>query len=213
MSLVPVVLADANVLYSGVLRDLLIYLALADAIELHWSAAILDEMAVALIDTNRITASGARRLVAAMTNALPDAAAEPAPLPSDVTLPDPRDHHVLAAALTANASVLLTFNGTDFPEDRLSTCGSTRPVHPDAFFLALLAVDEARVIAAVAKSRRKLSKPPFAPAGGYCVGTRRVMADTSAGTNGDRGPRCQHRGLTRCPVGDHQGIGFLSRKN
>lgn len=163
MSLVPVVLADANVLYSGALRDLLIYLVLADAIELHWSPLILDEMAVALVDTNRMTASGARRLVTLMTNALPEAMILPGALPPGITLPDPKDHHVLAATLAANAGVILTFNGADFPGERLAACGSVRAVHPDEFLLALLAVDDHRVIGAVNTSRKKLARPPLTP--------------------------------------------------
>jgi hypothetical protein len=44
LPVVPVVFADANVLYNSALRDILIELALADIIRLHWSPLVLDEL-------------------------------------------------------------------------------------------------------------------------------------------------------------------------
>lgn len=41
---IRVVLADANVLYSRVLRDYLLYAATAELIEIRWSPAILAEV-------------------------------------------------------------------------------------------------------------------------------------------------------------------------
>jgi hypothetical protein len=46
----------------------------------------------------------------------------------------PKDHHVLAAAVRANAEVLVTFNVRDFPEPALKPYDITA-VHPDEFLL------------------------------------------------------------------------------
>jgi hypothetical protein len=47
-------------------------------------------------------------------------------------LPDPNDRHVLAAAIRAHASAIVTFNEKDFPVDVLKPYGlHTR--HPDMF--------------------------------------------------------------------------------
>jgi hypothetical protein len=47
-------------------------------------------------------------------------------------LPDPNDRHVLAAAIRAHASAIVTFNEEDFPIDALKPYGlHTR--HPDMF--------------------------------------------------------------------------------
>jgi hypothetical protein len=48
---VPVVVADANILFSRTLRDYFLYAADEGAIEIHWSQAILDEMSRNLRDS------------------------------------------------------------------------------------------------------------------------------------------------------------------
>jgi hypothetical protein len=51
-----------------------------------------------------------------------------------LTLPDPNDRHVLAAAIRCRASVIVTFNLEDFPMEVLDKYGiHTR--HPDNFIL------------------------------------------------------------------------------
>lgn len=163
-SAAPSIFADANVLFPASLRDILIYLALADVIELHWSSAVLDEMAEALVRTNRATTAGARSLVAAMMSALPEAEAVPRALPTSVNLPDPDDAHVLGAALAAECAVLLTFNLADFPPSQLAHCGPIQAIDPDCYLLALLAIDEKPIVDAVRKARRKLIKQPLTAA-------------------------------------------------
>ena len=112
LPLVPVVFADANVLYNSALRDILIELALADIITLHWSPVVLDELCRALVRTRAdYDEAKALRLVAAMTAALPDALVIPPDAPPDIAgLPDPDDAHVLVAANHRECDVLLTFN-------------------------------------------------------------------------------------------------------
>jgi hypothetical protein len=54
-----------------------------------------------------------------------------------LTLPDPNDCHVLAAAIHGGASVIVTVNLRDFPADALSTHG-VEAQHPDTFIHARL---------------------------------------------------------------------------
>lgn len=49
-----------------------------------------------------------------------------------ITLPDPKDRHVLAAAIRAGADVIVTFNLKDFPENDLKPYG-IEAQHPDDF--------------------------------------------------------------------------------
>lgn len=116
----PVVLVDANVLYSRVLRDYVLYCADAEIISVVWSKRILREMVRHLVNkVDGFTDGAGHRLVGAMNRAFPYAQVDesgPRPsLPSLVTLPDENDRHVIEAVIYAGATMLCTFNLKDFP--------------------------------------------------------------------------------------------------
>jgi predicted nucleic acid-binding protein len=119
---VQVYLADANVLYSRVLRDYLLYCMRARLVSVAWSQSILDEMTEHLM-LNRpgFTSESADRLARAMTVAFPYAQHDPGDAQlrtvARLDLPDPDDRHVVAAALAADASFICTHNTKDFPPD------------------------------------------------------------------------------------------------
>jgi len=54
-----------------------------------------------------------------------------------LTLPDPDDRHVLAAAIRSSASVIVTFNLDDFPPKYLDELG-IEARHPDEFIARLI---------------------------------------------------------------------------
>ncbi len=74
------------------------------------------------------------------------------------TLPDPDDRHVLAAAVTAQASVIVTFNLSDFPPTVLEVYGM-KAQHPDDFILRLLEMSPELVFLAVRRQRESLRNP------------------------------------------------------
>ena len=126
--LIRVVLADANVLYSRVLRDYLLYAADQEIIAIAWSPGILAEVTEHLTrNVAGFDATAAARLVDAMNRAFPLAEVEPGKQHwhtlADVALPDEDDRHVLAAALAAEATVLCTSNTKDFPDDVVTALG------------------------------------------------------------------------------------------
>ena len=61
---------------------------------------------------------------------------------------DPKDQHVLAAAIHGRADVIVTFNLKDFPEEALSPWG-IEAQHPQEYLLTLYEIDDRQVVARV----------------------------------------------------------------
>ena len=150
---------DANVLYSSLLRDLLIRLALADVAEVRWSREIQQEwLSNLLTHQPQLDAARLERTVLLMERALPDALVQgyEALMPG-LTLPDEDDLHVLAAAIHADATHLLTFNLRDFPVNR----GGLQIVHPDVWLHRCLEQWPLEVVKVVSELAADLKQPPL----------------------------------------------------
>jgi hypothetical protein len=78
----------------------------------------------------------------------------------NLTLPDPKDRHVLAAAIQCHAGVIVTFNLVDFPASVLAPFGMTAQ-HPDEFIAHLFDLDPGCVLTAVHAMRQQLKNPPL----------------------------------------------------
>ena len=76
-----------------------------------------------------------------------------------LTLPDPDDRHVLAAALTAEAAVIVTFNLSDFPKSALAPFG-IQAMHPDQYLTGLCEDAPEQFLKAVREHRAALTRPP-----------------------------------------------------
>jgi len=69
------------------------------------------------------------------------------------------DRHVSAAAIKANADVIVTFNLSDFPQTILDQY-EVEAQHPDDFISYLLDLKPAKVAAASEICRKRLKNPP-----------------------------------------------------
>jgi hypothetical protein len=177
----PAVMADANTLYSAALRDILIDLSLAKVIRLHWSPAIEVELGRALMDHRAdYTPTKVRKLFQAMNAALSAASVSPsADINVTAQLPDPDAIHVVAAALYADCSIILTFNLADFPANQLLREGNLTAMHPDTFLVSLLTTNAAPVVSVIDGIRRRLAKPPM-KRDAYCDGLHRSALPQTA---------------------------------
>lgn len=63
---------------------------------------------------------------------------------------DPKDQHVLAAAIHGRAEVILTFNLKDFPEEALEPWG-IKAKHPQEYLQTLYEIDDRQVVARVSE--------------------------------------------------------------
>ncbi|EMH2959964.1 PIN domain-containing protein [Burkholderia multivorans] len=153
---------DACVLYPAPLRDFLMRLALSGCFRARWSAHITDEWKRNLLDNRPdLTAEQLDRTSSLMDRAIPDAVVTGyESLIAGLVLPDADDRHVLTAAIRCNASVIVTFNRKDFPEEALLPYG-IEAQHPDEFVDDLFDLEPAVVVAAARRQREALKQPPL----------------------------------------------------
>lgn len=155
-----VVVYDACVLYPAPLRDFLIRLATARLFAAKWTDRIHEEWIQNLLDKRPDLEGHLARTRQLMDQAVPDCLVEGyEPLVQGLSLPDPGDRHVLAAAIRAGAQSIVTFNLEDFPDSYLSPYG-VEAVHPDTFVVQQLDLHEAKVVATAKHHRAALKKPP-----------------------------------------------------
>ncbi len=157
----PVVL-DACVLYPARLRDLLMHLGLAGLYQPKWSAVIHDEWRRnLLLKRSDINPEALARTTDLMNLALPDANVTGfETLIEGISLPDPDDRHVLAAAIRSNADVIVTLNLKDFPSGVLAGFG-IEALHLDDFISDLFDLNHSVALNAVRLQRNALKNPPM----------------------------------------------------
>jgi predicted nucleic acid-binding protein len=156
-----IVLYDACVLYPAPLRDLLMQLALADLFQARWTDAIHDEWTRnVLADRPDIAPTSLARCRKLMDAHVPDCLVTGyEPLIPTLTLPDPDDRHVLAAAVHGQAELIVTFNLSDFPASALVPY-DIEAVHPDGFVVRLWDESASAVLGAARLHRASLKRPP-----------------------------------------------------
>jgi predicted nucleic acid-binding protein len=155
-------LLDANVLYPAPIRDLLLQLAVTDLFRARWSAEIHEEWIEALLRAQphreRAALERTRDLMDLHTR---DAlvTGHQALIPT-LTLPDPGDRQVLAAAIAGRCDVIVTQNLKDFPEAALAPFG-IEAQHPDEFLCNQMSLAPGLFCSAVRKVRARLKTPPY----------------------------------------------------
>ena len=156
------VVYDACVLYPAPLRDFLMWLGSTGQFRARWTAQIHGEWKRnLLINRPDLTAGQLDRTSDLMDQAIPGALVSGhEDLIAGLTLPDVGDRHVLAAAIRCSASVIVTFNEKDFPDEVLSRFG-IEAQHPDVFVENLFDLDQAAVVSAAQRQRRTLKHPPI----------------------------------------------------
>jgi hypothetical protein len=156
-----IVLYDACVLYPAPLRDLLVRIAGTGVVRARWSAPILDECFKGILEQRPdLKPESLQRTRELMTQAVPDCMVEGFEgLIEGLTLPDPGDRHVLAAAVRAGAQVIVTLNLKDFPAEALAPY-AIEAMHPDDFVLDTIDLAPAVVAQVLTEQAAALKNPP-----------------------------------------------------
>ncbi|MEU1486217.1 PIN domain-containing protein [Streptomyces sp. NPDC005752] len=136
------VVLDTCVLFPNYLRDTLLRLAEAELYEPLWSNDILDELTRNVAE--RIGDVKAKGLVSAMSDTFPDSLVSGYAALMPAMTNDPKDRHVLAAAVRGQAHGVVTLNVKDFPPEA-SEPFEIEVLRPDDFLLDLLDLAPAEV--------------------------------------------------------------------
>jgi len=151
-----IVVVDANVLFPPSLRDTILRAAAAGFYQLRWSAEILDEMERNLVSKGRVPPDKASRLRATMEEYFPEAeVTDYEPLIAAMQN-DPKDRHVMAAAVKAGAQVITTSNLKHF----VPLPAGIEAQSPDEFLCNLYDLDPLVFIELLREQAADLVNPP-----------------------------------------------------
>jgi predicted nucleic acid-binding protein len=158
---VAIVVLDACVLFPAALRDTLLRAAKARLYQPRWSADILEEVRRNLVEKGNqpdlvqrlinilkevfagATVTGYQHLIATMPN-------------------DPKDRHVLAAAVVAEAGIIVTDNLRDFPAEALAPFQIVAQ-SPDDFLMSLFSAHSDVMTQIIVEQAADLHRPPQTP--------------------------------------------------
>ncbi len=140
-----IVVLDACVLIPMPLCDTLLRAAEASLYRFHASEQILEEtarnLAKILVKRNKIkpkiAEQKAQKRVQQMKQAFPESLIEPKEENIKILKNDPKDRHVLAAAIEVKANIIVTHNRSDFPQHTLEPY-KIKAVSPDDFLVELV---------------------------------------------------------------------------
>ncbi|MET0250570.1 MAG: PIN domain-containing protein [Novosphingobium sp.] len=151
---------DACVLYPAPLRDLLLELAASSLFRAKWSDEIHEEWITnVLANRGDLSREKLERTRALMNEAVLDCLVEGhMDLIESLTLPDPGDRHILAAAIHSGADAIVTFNLRDFLP-LVANQYAIEVLHPDDFIRFQFDFDNAAVIVAAQRCRSRLRFP------------------------------------------------------
>lgn len=135
---------DTCVLYPAYLCDTLLRFADAEAFRPLWSADVLTELRRNVVEAG-VPVDRVDRRIGAMVRSFPDAMVTGYESLIEGMASEPKDRHVLAAAVRGGAVVIVTFNVRDFPDPALKP-HDVVAVHPDDFLLDHLDMYPGQVI-------------------------------------------------------------------
>ena len=175
-----VALYDACVLHPEPLRSLLVQLAQTKLFRARWTEDIHQEWMRSVTRLRpHVGPDKLRRVADLMNLAVEDCLVDGhGPLASMLTLPDPDDRHVLAAAIVGRADVIVTSNLRHFPKTILEPL-RIEAQHPDVFIRHVLDLD-IQAVTAVRLVRARMRNPAMEPAEYLDMLLRQGLPDTVA---------------------------------
>lgn len=152
-----VAVLDACVIFPAALRDTLLRAADAGMYRLQWTDDILEEARRNLVKQGITSEKQAQSLIDEMRSYFPDALVTNHALFISIMTNDPKDRHVLAAAVAAGAQVIVTSNLRHFPKRALAPF-SIEAQSPDEFLIHLSDLYPQRMLQILREQAQDLHK-------------------------------------------------------
>ena len=152
---------DTNILFRMWILDPILTLADEGMFEPLWSDMIISEAKQHLPEVwTKATPEAIDRFLDTLDKAYPWArVSDWRECMDGLTLPDPDDRHVLAAAIAGGATTIVTLNLGDFPDDELGKYG-IHAEHPDTFLTSLYDNDPETAAGAIHRMAKRKKHPP-----------------------------------------------------
>jgi predicted nucleic acid-binding protein len=154
-----VVVLDACVLFPAALRDTLLRAASAGLYRMQWTDDILEEVQRNLISDRGIAEEKAQRLMDITRKQFPEALITQHISLIDAMPNNPKDRHVLAAAVACRAQVIVTQNLRHFPQEILNPF-EVEAQSPDEFLTHLFHLAPDRIVEIIKEQAGDLRNPP-----------------------------------------------------
>ena len=146
------VILDANILFSGIKRDILLRIATNGLYRPRWSSHVLGEVKFSLAKFRNASDEDIALLISTLNDDFPDALIYGyKSLITGLELPDANDRHILAAAIRGRCDGIVTENVRDFPKEVVGQYGLD-VARTDDFLCYQLDIDEPMVIFAVLRN-------------------------------------------------------------
>lgn len=154
------VILDTDVLVGALIRNIILTFAEAGFFRPRWSeTTICREFEPAVIKAAKLTPEKAAYQRERIEEAFPEGMiVEDPALVDSLTLPDPNDRHVFAAAIQTKATLIVTQNLKDYPQDALGA-HQIEPISADGFIADCIDLAGAEAIAALRELRERFRRP------------------------------------------------------
>jgi predicted nucleic acid-binding protein len=157
-------LLDACVLYPQTLRDVLLSLARTEIFRARWSAQIAEEWVSKRLEKQPDRREKIEQTARLVNQSVPDCLITGyEPLIPSLVLPDPKDRHVVAAAIVGRADVIVTLDMRHFPAEVLAPY-NIEVQHPDEFIVHQLGLDRPNALSAFKSIRARYKNPAMTAA-------------------------------------------------
>lgn len=152
------VFLDTCVLYPIVLTDTLLRVAEQQVFRPYWSEDVMEELQRNLGQVPQVGPDASRRRIRAVNRAFPDATVTGYEALIHGMECDPKDRHVMAAAVHSECQIVVTYNIKDFPPEAMAQ-HQLEVVHPDTFLLDQLDLYPEAVYVALRQQSTESARP------------------------------------------------------